>query len=75
MDASKLAAHVDASIPLAQVVSLLIAGQFASTIGWRWSFVLVASIGLLNFAASFLLKPVPAQKNSTTRRSTRSNST
>lgn len=52
-----------ASIPLAQVVSLLIAGQFASTIGWRWSFVLVASIGLLNFAASFLLKPVPAQKN------------
>lgn len=52
-----------ASIPLAQVVSLLIAGQFASTIGWRWSFVLVASIGLINFAASFLLKPVPAQKN------------
>ena len=52
-----------ASIPLAQVVSLLIAGQFASTIGWRWSFVLVASIGLLNFALSFLLKPVPAQKN------------
>jgi predicted MFS family arabinose efflux permease len=52
-----------ASIPLAQVVSLLIAGQFASTIGWRWSFVLVASIGLLNFALSFLLKPVPPQKN------------
>ncbi len=52
-----------ASIPLAQVVSLLIAGQFASTIGWRWSFVLVASIGLINFAASFLLKPVPPQKN------------
>lgn len=52
-----------ASIPLAQVVSLLIAGQFASTIGWRWSFVLVASIGLLNFAMSFLLKPVPPQKN------------
>ena len=52
-----------ASIPLAQVVSLLIAGQFASTIGWRWSFVLVASIGLLNFALSFLLKPVPPQKD------------
>lgn len=52
-----------ASIPLAQVVSLLIAGQFASTIGWRWSFVLVASIGLLNFGMSFLLKPVPPQKN------------
>jgi MFS family permease len=52
-----------ASIPLAQVVSLLIAGQFASTIGWRWSFVLVASIGLLNFAMSFLLKPVPPQKD------------
>jgi MFS family permease len=52
-----------ASIPLAQVVSLLIAGQFASTIGWRWSFVLVASIGIVNFAASFLLKPVPPQKD------------
>lgn len=52
-----------ASIPLAQVVSLLIAGQFASTIGWRWSFVLVASLGLLNFAMTFLLKPVPPQKN------------
>jgi MFS family permease len=52
-----------ASIPLAQVVSLLIAGQFASTIGWRWSFVLVASIGIVNFAMSFLLKPVPPQKN------------
>ena len=52
-----------ASIPLAQVVSLLIAGQFASTIGWRWSFVLVASIGLLNFAMTFLLKKVPPQKD------------
>ncbi len=52
-----------ASIPLAQVVSLLIAGQFASTIGWRWSFVLVASIGIVNFAMSFLLKPVPPQKD------------
>lgn len=52
-----------ASIPLAQVTSLLIAGYFASTVGWRWSFVLVASIGLINFALSFLLKPIPAQKN------------
>ena len=52
-----------ASIPLAQVVSLLIAGQFASTIGWRWSFVLVASLGLLNFAMTFLLKKVPPQKD------------
>ena len=51
-----------AAIPLAQVVSLLIAGAFASTIGWRWSFALVASIGVLNFLLSWRLVPIPAQK-------------
>lgn len=48
------------AIPLAQVISLLIAGYFASTIGWRWSFVLVGGIGLLNFGLSWLLKPIEA---------------
>ena len=48
------------AIPLAQVISLLIAGYFASTIGWRWSFVLVGGIGVLNFALSWLLKPIDA---------------
>lgn len=46
------------AIPLAQVISLLIAGYFATTIGWRWSFVLVGGIGILNFLLSWLLKPI-----------------
>lgn len=50
-----------AAIPLAQVISLLVAGYFASTIGWRWSFVLVGVIGLLNFGMSWLLKPIDSQ--------------
>ena len=46
------------AIPLAQVVSLLIAGAFASSIGWRWSFVLLSVIGLANLALSFRLAPI-----------------
>lgn len=46
------------AIPLAQVVSLLIAGAFASSIGWRWSFVLLSVIGLSNLALSFKLAPI-----------------
>lgn len=46
------------AIPLAQVVSLLIAGAFASSIGWRWSFVLLAMIGVCNLVLSFKLAPV-----------------
>lgn len=48
-----------AAIPLAQVVSLLIAGLFASTIGWRWSFVLLGLIGVANLLLSFKLDPIP----------------
>lgn len=51
------------AIPLSQVISLLVAGYFASTIGWRWSFALVALIGLANFGLSWLLKPIAPQKN------------
>ena len=46
------------AIPLAQVVSLLIAGSFASSIGWRWSFALLAGIGAVNFALSWKLAPI-----------------
>jgi MFS family permease len=51
------------AIPLAQVISLLIAGAFASTIGWRWSFALVAAMGGLNFLLSWRLKVVPPQSD------------
>jgi MFS family permease len=50
------------AIPLAQVVSILIAGVFASTIGWRWSFLTVATIGAVNFLLSWKLGVIPAQK-------------
>jgi len=46
------------AIPLAQVVSLLIAGAFASSIGWRWSFVLLAVLGVINIALSFRLPSI-----------------
>jgi MFS family permease len=36
------------AIPLAQVVSLLLAGALASSVGWRWSFVLLSCIGIAN---------------------------
>ena len=51
------------AIPLAQVVSLLIAGWFASNAGWRWSFVLLAGIGALNFGLSWLLVPIERQQD------------
>ena len=51
------------AIPLAQVISLLIAGAFASTIGWRWSFALVATLGGINFLLSWRLKVVPPQSD------------
>lgn len=47
-----------AAIPLAQVVSLLIAGAFASSIGWRWTFVLLAVLGVSNLLLSFRLPPI-----------------
>lgn len=50
-----------AAIPAAGVLALLIAGQFATTIGWRWSFWLMVGLGAVNLLLSFRLKPVPAQ--------------
>lgn len=50
-----------AAIPAAGVLALLIAGQFATTIGWRWSFWLMVALGAVNLLLSFRLKPVPSQ--------------
>lgn len=50
-----------AAIPAAGVLALLIAGQFATTIGWRWSFWLMVALGVVNLLLSFRLKPVPPQ--------------
>jgi MFS family permease len=50
-----------AAIPAAGVLALLIAGQFATTIGWRWSFWLMVALGAVNLLLSFRLKPVPPQ--------------
>lgn len=50
-----------AAIPAAGVLALLIAGTFATTIGWRWSFVLMVGLAAVNFALSFTLKKVPPQ--------------
>lgn len=49
-----------AAIPAAGVLALLIAGTFASTIGWRYSFALVAGLAVINLVLSFKLKVVPA---------------
>lgn len=46
------------AIPLAQIVSLLVAGYFASTIGWRWSFVLLSAIGVVNLLLITRLAPI-----------------
>jgi MFS family permease len=50
-----------AAIPLAGVLALLIAGTFATGIGWRWSFVLMVALGLVNLVLSTRLKKVTAQ--------------
>lgn len=51
------------AIPLAQVVSLLIAGAFASSIGWRWSFVLLTGIGIMNVGLTFTLPEIEPVKD------------
>ncbi|MET1051292.1 MAG: MFS transporter, partial [Mycetocola sp.] len=53
--------YLAAAIPAAGVLALLIAGTFASTIGWRFSFGLVAVLAAVNLLLSFRLKKVPAQ--------------
>jgi MFS family permease len=46
------------AIPLAQVVSLLLAGALASSVGWRWSFVLLSVIGVVNLLLISRLAPI-----------------
>ncbi len=50
-----------AAIPAAGVLALLVAGWFATTIGWRYSFGLMVVLGVVNLLLSFKLKSVPAQ--------------
>lgn len=50
-----------AAIPAAGVLALVIAGWFAQTIGWRYSFALVVVLGLVNLLLSFRLNKVPPQ--------------
>ncbi|GAA2555152.1 MFS transporter [Pseudonocardia hydrocarbonoxydans] len=50
-----------AAIPAAGVLALLVAGSFASTIGWRWSFALVVAFAVVNLVLSFRIRAVPAQ--------------
>ncbi|HEY6801868.1 MAG TPA: MFS transporter [Agromyces sp.] len=50
-----------AAIPLAGVLALLLAGWFATTIGWRWSFILMVALAVINLVLSFGLKKVPTQ--------------
>lgn len=51
-----------AAIPLAGVLALLLAGWFAETIGWRWSFALMVALGVINLALSFRITKIPAQR-------------
>lgn len=50
-----------AAIPGAGVLALLIAGSFATTIGWRYSFALVVLLGIFNLLLSTRLKKIPPQ--------------
>lgn len=58
---AKAIGFLAAAIPLAGVMALLLAGWFAETIGWRWSFGLMVALGVINLLLSFRLKKVPAQ--------------
>lgn len=50
-----------AAIPAAGVLALLIAGSFATTIGWRWSFILVVALAIVNLGLSLMIRKIPAQ--------------
>jgi MFS family permease len=52
-----------AAIPLAGVLALIVAGWFAETIGWRWSFALMVVLGGINLLLSFGVKKVAAQRD------------
>ncbi|MDQ6774275.1 MAG: MFS transporter, partial [Candidatus Dormibacteraeota bacterium] len=54
--------YLAAAIPAAGVLALLIAGTFATTIGWRYSFALIVVLAAVNLLLSFRLKPVDARR-------------
>jgi len=58
---AKAIGYLAAAIPAAGVLALLIAGTFASTIGWRYSFALIVVLAVINLLLSFKLKPVAPQ--------------
>lgn len=58
---AKAIGFLAAAIPAAGVLALLIAGSFASTIGWRWSFALVVVLAMVNLVLSFRVKAVDPQ--------------
>ncbi len=60
---AKAIGFLAAAIPLAGIMALLLAGWFAETIGWRWSFALMVVLGAVNLLLSFGVKKVPAQPN------------
>jgi MFS family permease len=49
-----------AAIPAAGVLALLIAGTFATTIGWRYSFALIVVLAAVNLVLSFRIPKIPA---------------
>jgi MFS family permease len=57
----KAIGYLAAAIPAAGVLALLLAGWFATTIGWRWSFILMVGLAVVNLLLSFRLKRVPSQ--------------
>jgi MFS family permease len=57
---AKAIGFLAAAIPAAGVLALLIAGGLASTIGWRFSFLLIVALAVINLLLSFRLKRVPA---------------
>ncbi|MDQ0734895.1 MFS transporter [Arthrobacter agilis] len=57
--------YLAAAIPAAGVLALLLAGSFASTIGWRYSFALVVALAVVNFLLALRLAPVAPQTGMT----------
>lgn len=53
--------YLAAAIPAAGVLALLIAGSFATTVGWRYSFALVVLLAGVNFLLSLRLKRIEPQ--------------
>ncbi|MFF1879313.1 MFS transporter [Leifsonia sp. NPDC058230] len=60
---AKAIGYLAAAIPAAGVLALLIAGAFASTIGWRWSFWLIVALAVVNLLLSFRFKVITPQRD------------